>query len=121
MDMNRVELLAKMENVLDIPERERLTQWYGDYNIYEPKLNVTQNEIDKRIDELDKQIKHSPPIQVKVQKTLARVVTVDNAVSIEEAIRVVMEQYNNKEFLLDAEDCQGVEFDLADSGFGMEM
>lgn len=67
--MDRVELLAKMENVLDVPSGERLTQWYGDYGIYEPKPSVTQEDIIKRIEALDQQIQHSTPIQVEVKET----------------------------------------------------
>lgn len=119
--LERVELLAKMENVLDVPSGERLTQWYGDYSMYEPKSNVTQADIDKRIEELDKQIQHSKPIQVEVKETLSRIVTVDNAISIREAIETVMEQYNNEEFVLDGDDYKGVEFDLAEVDFDMEL
>ncbi|MCM1159362.1 MAG: hypothetical protein NC300_11370 [Bacteroidales bacterium] len=50
MDMDAVEQLAGLEQ--DIPERERLTEWFGDYGIYEPKPGVAQEDIYTRIKEL---------------------------------------------------------------------
>lgn len=122
MDLGKVEMLAKMEQVLHISDKERLTQWYGDYNIFEPKLDVTQEDIDRRIEELSKQIEHNTPIAVEVRETLSRKVTVENPKSIQEAINTVMERYYSEKIVLDAEDFQGVEFRPAeDMDFGMEM
>ena len=110
IDMNRVELLAKMEKVLEIPTEQRLTQWYGDYNIYEAKLDVTQNDIDKKIEELSSQIEHNTSITIEIRETLARRVTIKNPQNIREAVDTVMERYYNENIVLDADDFQGVEF-----------
>lgn len=116
--MDKVELLAKMENVLDVPSGERLTQWYGDYSIYEPKPNVTQTDIEKRIQQLDVQIDHSKTIRVEIRRN----VDVENSKSIEEAIEEVMRLYKSGDLVLDEEDFHGVEYDLSeDIDFDMEM
>lgn len=114
-NLSRVEYLAKLENVLEIPTKERLTQWYGDYGIYEPVLDVTMEQINTRIRELNKQIEHGDSCTVEIREILSRKITVENAKSIEDAVDVVMERYENGNIVLDADDFQSVEFD----GFGM--
>ncbi len=119
--MERVDLLAKMENVLDVPAEERLTRWFGDYSMYEPKSNVSQDDIDRRIGELDKQIDHKKTVYVEVKETLSRVIPVENPMSIKEAVDTVMEMYKNEEIVLDYEDYQGVQIHPGNMDFDMEM
>lgn len=111
IDMNKVELLAKMEKILDIPEREQLTEWYGDYGIYEPKLHVTQKDIDDRIKDLSEQIEHSESITIEIRETLSRQITVENPQDLWEAIEIVMERYQSKQIVLNnKDDLKKVEF-----------
>lgn len=44
-----IELLASYEERHNIPENERLTEWFGDYNMHEPKSGVTKNMIEERL------------------------------------------------------------------------
>lgn len=113
-NMNRVEYLAKMEKILEIPSKERLTQWYGDYNIYEPKLNVTMTQINERIRELSKEMKHGNKCVVEIKETLSRKIEVANPDSIDDAIDAVMQSYNEGKIVLDADDFQSVEFNELD-------
>lgn len=117
MNMDRVEILAKMEKVLEIPTKDRLTEWYGDYNIYEPKLHVTMNQINDRIRELSKEMKHGNKCTVEVKETLSRKIEVVNPDSIDDAIDAVMQSYNNGNIVLNADDFQSVEFNELDFEF----
>lgn len=110
MDMNKVEYLARMENVLEIPAEDRLTHWYGDYDLWEPKLNITEEQINNRIKELDAQIEHGPTYSVEITETLQRIVPVENARSMKEAIDIVMQDYNSGNLILNAEDFKEAEF-----------
>lgn len=104
VDMNKVELLAKLEKVLDIQGKERLTEWYGDYGIFEPKLRITQGDIDNRIKELSEQIEHNAQIVIEIKETLSREVTVENPQDLCEAMEVVMKKYQNRDIRLNSED-----------------
>lgn len=110
VDMNKVELLAKLEKVLDIQGKERLTEWYGDYGIFEPKLRVTQGDIDNRIKELSEQIEHNARIVIEIKETLSREVTVENPQDLCEAMEVVIKKYQNRELRLSEDDLKTVEF-----------
>lgn len=110
IDMNQVEFLAKLENVLDIPGKERLTQWYGDYGIYEPKLHITQEDIDNKIKELSDQIAHSEPIVIEIKETLSRQITVENPQNLWEAMETVMSSYKSKNIKLNEDDLKQIEF-----------
>lgn len=116
-NMDRVEYLAKMENVLEIPTKDRLTEWYGDYGIYEPCLHVTMGQINERIRELSKEMKHGNKCTVEIKETLSRRIEVANPDSIEDAIDAVMESYNAGRIVLDADDFQSVEFNEMDFEF----
>lgn len=109
-NMNRVDYLAKMENVLEIPTKDRLTEWYGDYGIYEPCLHVTMDQINERIRELSKEMKHGNKCVVEIKETLSRKIEVVNPDSIDDAIDAVMQSYSNGNIVLDADDFQSVEF-----------
>lgn len=111
--MNRIEMLAKMENVLEIPTNKRLTRWYGDYGIYEAKLHVSKEDIKKRIRELNEQIEHRDPIQVEIRETLTRLITVENALNVVDAIAMVKEEYDEGKIVLDADDFSEVTFDVS--------
>lgn len=110
VDMNKVEMLAKLEKVLEVPTSQQLTRWYGDYGIYEAKLDVTQEDIDKRIEELLGQIEHNTSIVIEIRETLSRKITIENPQNIREAVDTVMERYYNEKIVLDADDFQRVEF-----------
>lgn len=110
VDMNKVEMLAKLEKVLEVPTSQQLTRWYGDYGIYEAKLDVTQEDIDKRIEELLGQIEHNTSIVIEIRETLSRKITIENPQNIREAVDTVMERYYKKKIVLDADDFQRVEF-----------
>lgn len=114
MDLDRVELLAKLEKVLDIPEKERLTEWYGDYALYEPKLDVKQTDIDRRIGELNKQIVHGNTVTVEVKGSFSRRIEVENAEGFEEAVNMVKERFDKQGFILDAEDVEQVSYNLTE-------
>ncbi|MGN0495536.1 MAG: DpnD/PcfM family protein [Lachnospiraceae bacterium] len=114
MNMNRVEYLGKMEKVLDIPAKDRLTKWYEDFNIYEPKINVTMAQINDRIRELSKELKQGSKCIVEIKETLSRKIEVVNPDSIDDAIDTVMQSYNNGNIVLDADDFQSVEFNELD-------
>lgn len=47
--------LAKMEVALNIPYEKQLTQWFGDYAMYEPKSGVSEQQIHERLKELKKE------------------------------------------------------------------
>lgn len=47
-DTSKLQEIAKWENEKSVPEHLRLTQWYGDYHMYEPKLNVSKMELEFR-------------------------------------------------------------------------
>lgn len=121
IDLERVDLLAKIENVLEIPVDERLTKWFGDYSIWEPISGVTQEDIDKRINELDSQLDHKKTVYVEVKETLRRVIPVENPKSIQEAVDIVLGMYKNEEIVLDAEDYEDVLVEPSDMNFDMEM
>ena len=121
IDLDRVDLLAKIENVLEIPGNERLTRWFGDYGIWESKPDITQEDIDKRIEELDSQLDHKKTVYIGVRETLRRVIPVDNPKSIQEAIDIVSDMYKNKEKILDADDYEDVFVEPSDMDFDMEM
>lgn len=48
---SRIQELAALEEKLNIPEKERLTCWAGDYACYEEKLGVSPEEIGSRLEE----------------------------------------------------------------------
>lgn len=113
-NLKQIEKLAKMEKVLEIPTEERLTEYYGDYDIYEPKVDVTMQQINKRIRELSPQLLQGTQCTVEVKETLTRKITVENPKSIEDAIEAVMQSYNAGNIVLDADDFQSVEFNELD-------
>ena len=113
-NLKQVEKLAKMEKVLGLPTEERLTEHYGDYDIYEPKLDVTMQQINKRIRELSPQLLQGKQCTVEIREILSRKIIVENPRSTEEAIEAVMESYNAGSIVLDADDFQSVEFNETD-------
>ena len=122
VSLDKVELLAKMEKVLDIPSEQKLTRWYGDYGIYEPKLDVTEDDINRRIEELSELIEHTDSITVEIRETLSRKITIENPKDIREAVDTVMEQYYKENIVLGADDFQGVQFlPVEDPDFELEM
>lgn len=109
-NMDKVELLAKIEKILEIPTNERLTRWYGDYAIYEPCNHVTMEQIEERIQELSNQLQKQNSCKVEIKETLSRVIEIVNPENIDEAINTVMNDYNKGNIVLDADDFQSVEF-----------
>lgn len=72
MNFDKVEELARLEKELNIPSKERLTEWFGDYNMHEPKLQVTEEMITKRLDELIPRMINKPRLFVDLDGTCAK-------------------------------------------------
>lgn len=55
--MDKIQIIGKYEKENKIPYTDCVTDWYGDYNIYEPKLDVGEYKIEeaflKAINELE--------------------------------------------------------------------
>ena len=47
----KIQDLALEEERLQVPEEERLTEWWGDYALYENKLGVSPEDIENRLQE----------------------------------------------------------------------
>lgn len=105
----QIQLLAKMENVLHIPSDQRLTSWFGDYSMWEAKPGVSMRQIYKRIRDLDELMEHSEPVKVRIQETRSRTIEVENAHSMEEAVEVVKNLYDQQDLMMNTDDIEEVE------------
>lgn len=56
IDFEKIQKLASMEEQLKIPEEKRLTDWFGDYAIYEPKLGVSAGDIETQFREYTQEL-----------------------------------------------------------------
>lgn len=45
-----IELISQYENTFNIPEAERVTEWFGDYGMYEVKSSITEPIFTKQLD-----------------------------------------------------------------------
>lgn len=56
-----------MEILLNVPPSERITDWFGDYHMYEPKLGVSDDEIEQKYNEYKElENTHNEQIQTSV-------------------------------------------------------
>lgn len=44
-----IELIAQYENIVGVPESQRVTEWFGDYGMYEVKPNITEPIFTKQL------------------------------------------------------------------------
>lgn len=51
--LGKIEKLAKLERLLQVPYNERFTVWFGDYNMYEMKPGKTKEDIENRLFEME--------------------------------------------------------------------
>lgn len=56
MDYEKIQKLASMEEQLNIPEERRLTGWFGDYAVNEPKLGVSAGDIEAKFREYTQEL-----------------------------------------------------------------
>lgn len=105
----QIQLLAKMENVLHIPSDQRLTGWFGDYSMWEARPGVSMQQINKRIRDLDELMDHSELVKVRIQETRSRTIEVENANSMEEAVEVVKNLYDQQDLMMNTDDIERVE------------
>ena len=47
--MEEVDLMAAYEKAFDVPQAERITDWWGDLAVYEFKLNVKPEQAEERL------------------------------------------------------------------------
>lgn len=106
--IEQIQLLAKMENVLHISSDERLTTWFGDYEMWEPRPGVSMRQINARIRELNAQMEHTSPVNVQISELRTRNIVVENAASMGEAVSVVQGLYDQQEISLDQDDVKEV-------------
>lgn len=50
-DIEKIQLIARAELLLNLPEEKRITTWYGDYALYEPKLGINSETINNAYSE----------------------------------------------------------------------
>lgn len=50
--IDRIHEVGKLEEQYNVPNDERITQWYGDYNMYEIRSGITPSIIDTRYEQL---------------------------------------------------------------------
>lgn len=62
-DFEKVQDIAFAENILKLPENERITEWFGEHNMYETKLNVSSEQIKSKYDEYSKMVEAYKKIQ----------------------------------------------------------
>ena len=65
--INEIQFIAKMEILLNVPPSERITDWFVDYHMYEPKLGVSDDEIEQKYNEYKElENTHNEQIQTSV-------------------------------------------------------
>lgn len=106
--IEQIQLLAKMENVLHISNQDRLTTWFGDYGVWETRPGVTMRQVNERIHQLDAKMEHTPSVKVQVRELRTRTIEVENASSIEEAVSIVQELYDQKGIHLNKDEVEEV-------------
>lgn len=105
----QIQLLAKMENTLHISSNDRLTTWFGDYSMWEAKPGVTMRQINKRIRDLDPLIEHTGSVKVQIQERRSRTIEVKNARSVQEAVEVIQDMYDQQDLVMNTDDIEEVE------------
>lgn len=50
----KAEVIARWEQDNHVPVEKRITSWYGDYHLYEPKYGVSEEQIERKYLEIKK-------------------------------------------------------------------
>ncbi|MBP1926714.1 hypothetical protein J2Z76_002584 [Sedimentibacter acidaminivorans] len=83
-NLDKYKKLYDYEFSYKIPSSETLTQWFGDYSNYEPKLGVTEKQINSRLAYFDK-VSELITNLIKNDKLIDKFMIIINTKGIEEA------------------------------------
>lgn len=83
-NLDKYKKLYEYELSYKIPSSETLTQWFGDYSMYEPKMGVTEEQINSRLAYFDK-ISELITNIIKNDKLIEKFMVIINTKGIEEA------------------------------------
>lgn len=88
-----IQNIAFMENKLNISSKERITEWFGDYALYEIKSDFTEMDLQKRYNELQNTIQEQ-------EECLLEYITTDSVFSrkITNNPKVALDQFTQTDF-----------------------